>query len=723
MALFRALKRRLPLALGLAILVSGSCALAAWFFLPPPVFTAQAKLLVKAQTPRVASHSDDANGAGEDFRRYQKTQLNLITSRRVIQAALLKPKISSLAMIREQTSPIDFVRGHLKVEFPQESEVMDISLGGKDPKEVAEVVNAIQTAFMDEVVNSDLKQRKERQELLRRLKQGYLDLIKNRRETLHSLVKSAGSDDKSTLVLKQQYALEQRAAIRRELTDVQSQMRKIEAILNVQRPEDFQETAAPLISERRLEALIEQDPDVSALRDRLADMQDRLTSEAAHTGRIARSATLNPGLKNMRDEIESAKKQLEKKRKTTRAAVIRQLQEAPESGEVGNGGSSKSNLAVLKVIEKKLEDKLSELSKTDRTLTEDTLNLQDLQDDLKQYQELADGISRDNERLNIELQAPSRIVKFEDATAPETRDVKKWLVLFGLISAGSFLVTLFGVAFLELQAQKIDSADEVVSNLGLPVVGSLPMLPNRTRRHGVVATRERDRYWYNLLLESIDATRTMLIHAAHTGNHRVVMITSALSGEGKTSLASHLATSLARSGLRTLLIDADLRSPSLHRLFDLTADPGLSEVLRGEAAVEDMVTPTAIEELKVITAGICDHQTLRILSQGGMGSLFGRLKESYDFVIVDSSPILPVADSLIIAQQVDAVLLSVLTDVSRKHKIFAAYQRLVTLGVRVLGAVVTGAHDGVYGTNYYPGEFHSTTAQPQIPSTETEAAS
>jgi capsular exopolysaccharide synthesis family protein len=239
----------------------------------------------------------------------------------------------------------------------------------------------------------------------------------------------------------------------------------------------------------------------------------------------------------------------------------------------------------------------------------------------------------------------------------------------------------------------------------------------------MVSTRERDRYWYNLLLESIDATRTMLIHAAHTGNHRVVMITSALSGEGKTSLASHLATSLARSGLRTLLIDADLRSPALHRLFDLPTDPGLSEVLRGESALADVVTPTAIEELKVVPAGKCDHQTLRILSQGGMGSLFGRLKDTYDFVIVDSSPVLPVADSLIIAQQVDAVLLSVLTDVSRKHKIFAAYQRLMTLGVRVLGAVVTGAHDGAYGTNYYPGEFHSTADRTQAPSTETESAS
>ncbi len=76
------------------------------------------------------------------------------------------------------------------------------------------------------------------------------------------------------------------------------------------------------------------------------------------------------------------------------------------------------------------------------------------------------------------------------------------------------------------------------------------------------------------MLESIDATRTMLVHAARTGSHRVVMITSAVGGEGKTSLASHLATSLARSGLRTLLIDADLRSPSIHRLFDLPAGRG-----------------------------------------------------------------------------------------------------------------------------------------------------
>jgi capsular exopolysaccharide synthesis family protein len=238
-----------------------------------------------------------------------------------------------------------------------------------------------------------------------------------------------------------------------------------------------------------------------------------------------------------------------------------------------------------------------------------------------------------------------------------------------------------------------------------------------------VARQQKDRYWHNLLLESIDATRTMLLHAARNGSHQVVMITSALAGEGKTSLASHLATSLARSGKKTLLIDADLRSPSIHRLFDLTAVPGLSELLRGEATIDEVIATTAVEELSVISAGKCDFLTHRILSQGGIGQLFSRLKSQYDFVIVDSSPILPVADPLIIAQQADAVLLSVLTDVSRKTKIFAAYQRLVSLGIRVLGAVVIGGHEGVYGGSYYPGSAHSTPAVAAQPTTAGETAS
>ena len=281
-------------------------------------------------------------------------------------------------------------------------------------------------------------------------------------------------------------------------------------------------------------------------------------------------------------------------------------------------------------------------------------------------------------------------------------------MMIGIITLGSFFAGLFGVAFLEVQAHKVDSTDEVPLELGLSIVGSLPILPVRHQQQGDAAEIEtpRDRYWRNVLLESVDATRTLLVHAARTGSYQVIMITSATSGEGKTSLASYLATSMARSGLRTLLVDADLRRPMLHRLFDRPQGPGLSELLRGEADLDEALGATAVEGLRLLPAGRCDRQALRILTQGAGGPLFGRLKQQFDFIIVDSSPILPVADAMLIAQQADAAIFSIFREVSRKDKVRAASERLEHLGVPVLGAVVTGAHGGrLYGND--------TTARPR----------
>ena len=272
-----------------------------------------------------------------------------------------------------------------------------------------------------------------------------------------------------------------------------------------------------------------------------------------------------------------------------------------------------------------------------------------------------------------------------------------------------------------MQTKKIDSADDVPADLGLRVVGALPILPSRASRGGATARAEKDQHWQTLLLESIDATRTMLVHAARTESHRVVMIASAVGGEGKTSLASHLATSLARSGSKVLLVDADLRRPSIHRIFDLPVGAGLSEVLRSEVDVADVINDSAIEDLKILTAGYCDQKTIRILSQGGLGALFAQFKEQFDFVIVDSSPILPVADALIIAQQVDAVLFS---DFSRhvvaRPKVSAAIQRLESLGVRIFGAVVTGGNGGLYGSYYGPESHYSKMPQSAASSAEGE---
>ncbi len=607
MGLLRALKRRLGLALGLAILVSGVGSLAAWFLLPPPKYQAQAKVRVRTAIPQILWKTVDAEADRDESQLYLKTQLFEVKSRFVINTALGQPKIGELKMIREQARPAEWLADNLQAQFLPGTEVMQISLDGQEPDELARLVNAITNTYLEDVANLDLKNRAERQELLKRLRDAKFADLGKRRDALRRLAQRAGSDDRQTLVLKQQYAIELGTAVRRELQDVQSQKRKLEAMIKIQRPEALHETAAPTVSNDDVARLIEQNPEVSDLKAKLAAASESLAAEADHTRRVARNASLNPALKSLHDQVETINKQLERKRRALRPLVIQQLQnpEAQDEGALakGGGGSLEQQLAVATVLEASLQEKVTNLSQTDQVLTDNTLDLQDHKDELKQVEEAAAKIALEVEKLEIEVQAPKRITLIEPAIPPTTRKVAKWYMMFGGISLGSFLATLFGIAFLELQSRKVDSADEVMGDLGLAVIGSLPILPARARRNGVVAHKEKDRFWYGLLLESIDATRTMLIHAARLGSHRVVMIASALPGEGKTSLASHLATSLARSGLKTLLLDGDLRSPSMHRVFDLPLNPGLSELLRGEVAFDEVIVSTAVEELKLITAG------------------------------------------------------------------------------------------------------------------------
>src|SRR5260370_28815540 len=109
-------------------------------------------------------------------------------------------------------------------------------------------------------------------------------------------------------------------------------------------------------------------------------------------------------------------------------------------------------------------------------------------------------------------------------------------------------------------------------------MGTVPTLPVKVRDAAPVA----DDAALGPMIESVDGIRTMLLHAGRSESLRVLMVGSAVSGEGKTSLASHLAASLARGGRRTLLVDGDLRNPAVHSMFGLTAGPGFAELLPGQ---------------------------------------------------------------------------------------------------------------------------------------------
>src|SRR5262249_3369851 len=203
----------------------------------------------------------------------------------------------------------------------------------------------------------------------------------------------------------------------------------------------------------------------------------------------------------------------------------------------------------------------------------------------------------------------------------------------------------------------------------------------------------------NVFSDSVDTIRTTLLFMSRMEGVRAVLVTSAVAGEGKTSAASHLAMSLARAGRKTLLVDGDLRRPVVHTLFGIGQGPGLSEVLRGETDIASAIRPTSFEALSVLPAGQANSQALTILSGETPGKLFKEFKGQFDFIIVDSSPVLPVPDALVMAQHADAVVFSLLRDVSRLPKVQAAYERVSNLRIRILGAIFNGSKQEAYASS------------------------
>ncbi|MCH7990267.1 MAG: CpsD/CapB family tyrosine-protein kinase [Planctomycetes bacterium] len=308
--------------------------------------------------------------------------------------------------------------------------------------------------------------------------------------------------------------------------------------------------------------------------------------------------------------------------------------------------------------------------------------------------------------MEIELGAAIRTTGHQKATVPHQPDLAKKYKLTVMAGLGVFSLIVVVIVWFEFQARRISSLEEVVEGLSMRIIGSLPIVPNWMSNGKHTGKKSRHSIVRSIWTESIDAARTVLLRDTALESRKVVMVCSAVGGEGKTTLACHLATSLARSGRKTLLVDADMRRSSLHKVFDVEDVPGFCELLRGDVELEDALRPVSPEGLQLLTAGKINQLALRALSSDAPVELFKRFKEEFDFIIVDSAPLLPVTDSLLVGQHVDAALFAIRRDVSRYGKVATACERLAMLGIPLMGAVVIGLDETSYGYRY-PYRYYS----------------
>jgi capsular exopolysaccharide synthesis family protein len=725
LALLHGLRRRWLLAACLAPVVALLVALGSWtwyIMLDNKSHGAVTIMLISPNEQPLIQFSyapPDTSGA------YQRTQAVWIKSRLVINDALKDPKVVAWEATREEPFKPEWLESQLTTDFATGMDFLRLSMAGNDPKEMEILLNAVRDSYFRNVVNKESEARTARVDQLKALARKYEERLRTRRRLLRELAQSIGSSKTEAQAVTQKLAMEQLGQAQQELIGLKSEVRRLQVDLSgqlaKQQAMDDPAVSAELFkNDGTIERQIEEDVVLARLREKKGEAEAKLEE----LKRLAAPAMYEKLAAPHRNQMMSAEAAMQSRRAELRPILAKQIRDRAQLEVKTEIAQLQARLNKCAQLEKMLDETVEQFSKQTKTLTDRTLEFEYQQEEIANSMTIMKKALSDAEMLEVQLDnASPRVHQLDNVITFPTQQKKRQIITVTGTALLSFFLTLFVVAWWDMRAKRIASVDEVVNSLGLTVIGTLPAWRARSGRRQIGAKSYRDIRWQSMFTESVDATRTMLLHAARKEQLRVVMVTSAVSGEGKTSLSSHLATSIARAGRRTLLLDCDLRNPAAHKLFDLPVGPGFSEVLRGEASLSDVIQPTTINGLWMIPAGQCDERSIQGLTQEEVRDLFAQLKEQFEFVVVDSSPVLPVADSMLVAQYVDAVLFSILRDVSRIPMVYTAYHRLEVLGVRMLGVVVNGANDETqnygYGYGYGYSYGYGQTPAPDASSTET----
>lgn len=312
---------------------------------------------------------------------------------------------------------------------------------------------------------------------------------------------------------------------------------------------------------------------------------------------------------------------------------------------------------------------------------------------------LSAQVETNNVRIHELAQIPSR---------PVRPDLRINLALAGAIG----LLIGLGLAFLVEQLDNsVKTRDEVERLTGVPCLGMVPSIPGprkRGRRSKDVTLKQRDFYVFenpkSVISEAIATIRTNLLFIDSTKTIRTLLVTSGGPWEGKSTVSIALSVTFARNGTRTLLIDTDMRRPRLHRTFGMEADVGLSSLLLGTAKIEESVRGTSVPGLDILPCGPVPPNPSELLRMDKLGRLLEQLHTRYDMVVLDSPPVIPVADPRILSSMVDGVVLVVKLGHTTLDALAQVHRELTAVGAPLLGTILNDLdvrRPGYYGYGYY----------------------
>jgi len=274
----------------------------------------------------------------------------------------------------------------------------------------------------------------------------------------------------------------------------------------------------------------------------------------------------------------------------------------------------------------------------------------------------------------------------------------------GISLAGGLIVGVllaFGLHLLDSSIKTVDQAEEI---LGLTVLAAIPRQAQRRLKESSFAVLKAPA---SPVAEAFRTLRTSIYLAGRKTGRKIVLFTSALAGEGKTFCSTNYATSLSQQGLRTLLIDADLRSPMVGKvLLPGKKVPGLADLLSNSIKLDEAIHATELDNLWVIPAGGLVSNPAELLARGGMEGFMRQIEEKFDRIVIDTAPVTAVSDTLLLLEHAQAICLVFHAAKTPRKWILRAIKLIAEAGSRPSGAIVNQVPMNMAGAySYYPGRY------------------
>ncbi|MCA9707838.1 MAG: polysaccharide biosynthesis tyrosine autokinase [Myxococcales bacterium] len=675
-----------------------------------PRWKATASVVLHMSGPQVLDKikgvAEDAEGRVLGYREYYQTQRTIMQSRAVAERALAElglakdPVFLGIAdveseaerqMLAEQIDPVERLRELTHVQEVRNSRVVEISAEYPDPDVAAEIANAISDAYIAHVQRSRSRVGEEAKDNISAERDKALHRVQDAEKALEDFKKeheitSISLSDRQNVITQDILTLSTRAkdaeAERIELQNMLEQAKRLHAAGNL--------AAANLLPEE----------------DRT--LFERLRSEQLDAEQKFNDVDIEYGPKH--EEHRKAKRRLD---------LINARIEREASNLIA---SLESNLLAARQIERDLGGSM-------RRENNKALRLGELERGYRELEREATASAEDYllvARRDTEIAITNRVeaegIEILDRATVPTGPVfppKLLLLALGLVSGlGLGALLAISIDFRDHRIRGLLDLERALANFGLPVLGQLPLLPadNRLGLGNVRAQRrQRDLYAHlypqSLMAERCRGVRTALTFAQGREPVGSIMITSPSSSEGKSSTAINLALSFCQANKKVVLIDADLRRPRIHHIFPgpvENEDLGLAALLTESTELDRALLPApddAPDSLTVLPCGSIPGNPAELLDGPAFRRLLGDLRERFDLVIIDSPPVLPVTDPLILAGVADAVVVVTRCDSTTRGELQRALGQLSQADANIMGVILnevdTRQERYDYGGDYY----------------------